>query len=998
MAPETDRERRLDEVLADYLDAVAAGRAPDRQQLLARNADLADELTAFFRDQDRVEGVMAPLRVVPPATMIYPAASAAAGEPLGPGSRFGDYEIVEVIARSGMGVVYKAWQLLGQALGAVSDGAPAPARIVALKMIRAGRWASAADVQRFQLEAEAAASLDHPNIVPIYDVGVHEGQPYLSMKLYESGSLAQRTAGQPQPPRDAARLVAMVARAVDFAHQRGILHRDLKPANVLLDSEGRPYLTDFGLAKWVDREQDLTPSGITVGTPSYMAPEQAFPARSGTGASPKAVGLTTRADVYGLGAVLFEMLTGRPPFKGATPLDTLLEVLEKPAAAPRGLAPTLDRDLEIVCLKCLEKDPARRYATAAELADDLERYVRGEPISARPSGMLERAWRRVKRQPVVFTLLLAFVLALVGGVAAVTWQWRRAENNLIEREKERERAENNLIEKERQRKRAEEKSTEADEQRKKAELEFRSFSNAVADFCQRAAFSGRAESNSVPALKRSLFTAAVPHFEGFVARRGHDPAIEGNLALTYLFLSELHQEAEHFEEALRLNTKARDVLEWLLANHPKDQHRQNLATAYFRIGAMLEDKGKRDDAARNFERTCELLEPLCNGPKPELEDLRLQAKAWNALGYYHADAKRHAPSEECWGHCVTIDKRLTEMEPANLENTARLANAILNVAHARGNQGRREEAYATYKEAVKTFQPLLATTNPIAWHINAHNALENKAKNGPGRQAMLAEIAASHRRVGHAWRHAKKYNDALLRYRQAENAAGEWLSKDGASVEAHNELARCHYDQAVVYDALREPEEALRHLETARDLRLPLVEREPQRRNLRHDLGLTLSFLGSVYADVGRYEDARAALRDGAEQYRLALEGAGADAPSRASLAGNLLGQAEQARKSGRLADADTALTERRRLLREQPQELYVTAREYAALALFATGGKARPSAEEGAARQRYGALAVETLKQAVAAGYKDLAGVRKDAAFAPLRRLPEFNALLSKP
>src|SRR5262249_46045902 len=280
-----------------------------------------------------------------------------------------------------------------------------------------------------------------------------EGQPFFSMKLIEGGSLTQRIAGKPQPPREAARLVALVARAVDFAHQRGILHRDLKPANILLDAEGRPYLTDFGLAKRGQRDSDLTPPGMTVRTPSYMAPEQAFPARAG--ATPGATELTTRADVYGLGAVLFELLTGRPPFRGVTPLDTLLEVLEKPATPPRDLAPGVDRDLEIICLKCLDKDPAQRYATAAELADDLERSLRGEAINARPSGLLERAWRRVKRQPVIFSLLLALGLSLVGGVSAVTWQWRRAQDNY-------ETAQGHLVEKEKQRQRAEAETAEAE--------------------------------------------------------------------------------------------------------------------------------------------------------------------------------------------------------------------------------------------------------------------------------------------------------------------------------------------------------------------------------------------------------------------------------------------------------------------------------------------------------------------------------------------------------
>jgi WD40 repeat protein/tRNA A-37 threonylcarbamoyl transferase component Bud32 len=304
---------------------------------------------------------------------------------------FGDYELLEEIARGGMGVVYRARQTSLN-------------RIVALKMILARQLAGQEDVKRFYAEAEAAANLDYPGIVPIFEVGEHEGQHYFSMGYVEGSSLAGAVADGPFPSRKAAQLTKKVSEAVAYAHSHGVIHRDLKPANVLLDQDGQTRVTDFGLAKRVEGKSDLTASGQILGTPSYMPPEQA---------AGKLDQIKETADVYALGAILYTLLTGRPPFQADNPLDTLMQVLEREPVSPRQLNPTVPRDLETICLKSLEKEPRRRYASARELADELERFLEGRPILARPIGPLHRVWRWCKRRPVVAGLSAAIVLLVL---------------------------------------------------------------------------------------------------------------------------------------------------------------------------------------------------------------------------------------------------------------------------------------------------------------------------------------------------------------------------------------------------------------------------------------------------------------------------------------------------------------------------------------------------------------------------------------------------------
>ncbi|HZR05519.1 MAG TPA: protein kinase [Candidatus Udaeobacter sp.] len=307
---------------------------------------------------------------------------------------FGDYELLEVIGRGGQGVVYRARQ---KSLN----------RAVALKVIGLGHWASDAHLKRFRREAEAAASLDHSGIVPIYEVGERDGSCYFSMKLVEGGQLDAVVRREPMPMRQAVELIAKVARTVHYAHEHGILHRDIKPGNILLDQKNEPHLTDFGLARLIETESTVTRTMEVLGTPSYMAPEQAV----GNNAT-----VSSLTDVYGLGAVLYQLLTGQPPFAGGTTYETIKLLLDSEPRQPRVVNPKIDRDLSTICLKCLEKDPKRRYSSALALAEDLERWLKHEPILARHTGILIRGRKWVRRNP-TSALLAASLVALAASAA-----------------------------------------------------------------------------------------------------------------------------------------------------------------------------------------------------------------------------------------------------------------------------------------------------------------------------------------------------------------------------------------------------------------------------------------------------------------------------------------------------------------------------------------------------------------------------------------------------
>ena len=402
------------------LESLQRGETIDRDALARDFPQYASDIGQFLEDRELLEHAAAGFGDAEPSQIAISAHeksnSRSNGFSVGDKVQYiGEYEILEEIARGGMGVVFKARQ-------------PKLKRIVALKMILAGRLADTSDVERFLCEAQAAGRLKHPNIVRVHEIGEHDGRHYFTMDFVDGSSLAESIRDESLAPRAAAEITRTVADAAHYAHQQGTVHRDLKPSNVLLDAKGEPHITDFGLAKLLDSfdeesRVELTASGQVIGTPSYMSPEQASGKRDLVGPA---------SDVYSLGAILYASLTGRAPFVADSPVNTLLLVMQKEPVSPRALNPTVPKDLGTICLKCLTKEPHKRYGTAQELADDLSRFLEGRPVVARPIGIPGRTWRCARRNPWIAGLSTALIVLLLLGMAARTWlavQAREADHN-----------------------------------------------------------------------------------------------------------------------------------------------------------------------------------------------------------------------------------------------------------------------------------------------------------------------------------------------------------------------------------------------------------------------------------------------------------------------------------------------------------------------------------------------------------------------------------------
>ena len=615
------------------------------------------------------------------------------------GQRLGRYEIVNELGRGAMGIVYSARQ-------AGLD------RTVALKVVPLLGGETGRDddpgapgvVNRFRNEAKAMASLQHPNIVQVFDVGVDGPIGHLAMELVEGGNLTDKITGEPLDAQWVARLMMRLARAVGYAHQRGVTHRDLKPANILLTAGGEPKIADFGLARCCATDGGQTTAGGLVGTPSYMAPEQA--------AGEPNIG--PPADIYALGAILYELLTGKPPFSGASMLETLRRVLESEPTPPRQLRPSeppgssrrsVPRALETICLKCLEKEPARRYESADALAEDLRRFLAGEPILAIRTGPTRRFWSWCRRKPIIAGLAAALSASVVVGFALVTWQWRLADQ-------QRDTAERGWAEAERQR-------GEADRQRASAAASLRQAHDAVHTYFTLVSDSTLLDTPGMQPLRSQLLQSALDHYIRFQQSGGDSPALRVDLAASYFRVALLHHLNDRNDDSIAALAGGVERARELLLNPPDDPgFPQRLAGWAAGSGRRLHRYTKipKDPraAGETIQATIGLWEKFAQC-YPNIPEFRVDIATLSCLlGEMLHEVKQYADAEKSLRHAKAQWPPLLTLRPDASEWHAEHGRVTLALGDTFRATDQYPAAEAAYTEAIEIFERLANGPNSTA--------------------------------------------------------------------------------------------------------------------------------------------------------------------------------------------------------------------------------------------------------------------------------------------
>jgi tetratricopeptide (TPR) repeat protein/predicted Ser/Thr protein kinase len=752
------------------------------------------------------------------------------------------YEVLGELGRGGMGVVYRARQA-----GLNRD--------VAVKMILSGEFADAEERSRFRREAEAAGRLQHPNIVQIHEVGAGSDRPYISMELVEGGSLEEKLAQNPLLPLHAARLAETLARATHYAHERGIIHRDLKPANVLLAADGTPKITDFGLAKHLaDGGTSRTRTGAVLGTPSYMAPERALGQSQHTGPA---------VDIYALGALLYEALTGRPPFLGSSPLDTLEQVRTREPLPPRRLQPKIPGDLETICLKCLQKDARKRYASALDLAEDLRRYQAAEPIRACPIGPWERTLKWARRRPAAAALVVAVPLLTFAGIAGIGWQWWRAENKRHEAQT------------------ALEQMTIA---RQAEEAQRQRARRAVDKMFTQVAEKWLAQQPGLEPLQRQFLEEALRFYQEFAAEGSTDPELRWETGVAHRRVGEIQQKLGAFAEAEQALNRSIVVLNALVADSPSEpRYQAALGDSRLKLGGFHAKVGRPDKAEKEFQQSLTLREKLV-AEHPDVAEHRkdLAVGLVNLAGAQEFESGfREAAAN------YTLALALLEKLPVDLRDSPECsfhqALCRQGLGLALTIEDRSPEAEEPARQALATLEKLVRDfpTEPtyrhrLAWNLWFVGAHCSPARSPEGEKLLRRAVAIAEKLAADFPTVPDYAQDVGF----CRKALGLWLTESGRSREGEQTLAEASqvfkklvagfpgaYDysceQSNLNAALAQTLLASGRLQEAEEaLRGSLTIMEKSAANLpgnpffRHLTALTHHYLGEVLCEARRSPEA----------------------------------------------------------------------------------------------------------------------------------------------
>jgi tetratricopeptide (TPR) repeat protein len=881
------------------------------------------------------------------------------------------FEILGELGRGGMGVVYKARQLRLN-------------RLVALKMVWGDGQADPQRMLRFLQEAELAARLQHPNIVAVHEVLTDAGRVCLALEYVDGSTLAKQYGGTAQPPAEAARLVEVLAAAAHEAHQRGIIHRDLKPGNVLLTRGGVPKIADFGLAKRAGADCGLTQTGDILGTPSYLAPEQAE-------GKPGAVG--PAADVYALGAILYELLTGRPPFRGESPMETVRRVLHEEPPRVRRLRPAVPRDLETICLKCLRKEPAQRYASAAALAEDLRRFQAGESVLARPVGAAERTWRWARRRPAVAGLLAALAVVLVASMAGLTGLWLRADRLRHE-------AEDNL---------------------RDARENFQLCLDAVDQLGTDISEDPRLQEHDLRALRRQLLRKAAQFHEVFVSKRRDDPEIQAQQARASFLLGQLTAQIDSKQRAIDYFLQARDILEGLRQDRPDvPDHPYQLSRCLRQLGALYADTGKKSQAQAVLDEAQNLAENLAAGHADVPDYQQERAATQTALGRFHEKFGKAAEAQAPLLRAIEILDALTREHPdvaAYRQDLAR-GQALLGSLYDLHMMELRR-----WRDAKPAYEKALA----------AQAELTRQYPKVPDYRADQARYLYL---LARWYRKANQPREAEATYRQALDVQ-EPLAREHRSVTPYAQLlGGIYYELGILYANAQNWPKANDALQNALTVREALAARDPSDVTLEINVSNAQSRMGEAALNLGDPSGAlewfsRAIASCTKAKERSPDDWLGGDAlvlahTLRAEALGRLGRHAEaledwdhvlglpaghgqpwnrlqRGLTLARLGEHERAAREAEEVLVGRYSDVVVqrlsrdAADVYAVAATAALQDAKRPDAERTVLADRYAAAAVASLRRAVQKGYKDGSKIDQDKDLESLRSREDFKSLLEE-